>query len=100
MQPLLNRIERAAELMSTNGCKYAAGLTTENKRICFLFSYRMWRHRRTQLMNRSIYVIKQRRLSELRETEGAGKAKVRHAELETKQHEDHLRHFQVTEDQH
>jgi hypothetical protein len=33
--------------------------------------------------------------SEEREAEGASKAKSRHAELETRQHEDHLRHFQV-----
>lgn len=33
--------------------------------------------------------------SEERESEGATKAKVRHAENETRQHEDHLRHFQV-----
>ena len=32
---------------------------------------------------------------EIREAEGAAKAKIRHAELETRQHEDHLRHFQV-----
>lgn len=34
--------------------------------------------------------------SEERETVGATKAKVRHAEHETRLHEDHLRHFQVT----
>ena len=34
---------------------------------------------------------------ELREAEGASKAKIRHAELETRQHEDHLRHFQVND---
>jgi len=40
-------------------------------------------------------VIKTER-TELREAEGASKAKIRHAELETRQHEDHLRHFQKT----
>ena len=33
--------------------------------------------------------------NEERESEGATKAKVRHAENQTRQHEDHLRHFQV-----
>lgn len=33
--------------------------------------------------------------NEERESEGATKAKVRYAENETREHEDHLRHFQV-----
>lgn len=33
--------------------------------------------------------------SEERETQGAVKAKIRYAEHETREHEDHLRHFQV-----
>lgn len=41
------------------------------------------------------YLREKTERSELREAEGASKAKVRHAELETRQHEDHLRHFQV-----
>jgi hypothetical protein len=41
------------------------------------------------------YLREKNEKSEEREVEGAGKAKVRHAENETRQHEDHLRHFQV-----
>lgn len=41
------------------------------------------------------YLREKTERTELREAEGASKAKVRHAELETRQHEDHLRHFQV-----
>ncbi|CAF2937639.1 unnamed protein product, partial [Rotaria sp. Silwood2] len=50
--------------------------------------------RRTNLMTQ--YLREKTERSEERETVGAGKAKVRHAELETRQHEDHLRHFQKT----
>lgn len=49
--------------------------------------------RRTQLTNQHLREKTER--MELREAEGASKAKVRHAELETRHHEDHLRHFQV-----
>lgn len=48
--------------------------------------------RRSQLADQNLKTKIER--SEARETEGAGKAKVRHAEIETRQHEDHLRHFQ------
>ncbi len=41
------------------------------------------------------YLQEKTERTELRETEGASKAKTRHAEIETRQHEDHLRHFQV-----
>jgi len=41
------------------------------------------------------YLREKNERTELREAEGANKAKIRHAELETRQHEDHLRHFQV-----
>jgi len=41
------------------------------------------------------YLREKTERTELREIEGASKAKIRHAELETRQHEDHLRHFQV-----
>ncbi|CAF3830368.1 unnamed protein product [Rotaria sp. Silwood1] len=42
------------------------------------------------------YLREKTEKSEERETVGANKAKVRHAEFETRQHEDHLRHFQKT----
>ncbi|CAF4994130.1 unnamed protein product [Rotaria sp. Silwood1] len=51
-------------------------------------------NRRTNLMNQ--YLREKTEKSEERETVGANKAKVRHAEFETRQHEDHLRHFQKT----
>ncbi len=50
-------------------------------------------NRRTQMMNQ--YLRDKSERTELREAEGATKAKIRHSELETRQHEDHLRHFQV-----
>lgn len=50
-------------------------------------------NRRTQLANQ--YICEKTERTELREAEGATKAKIRHAEVETRQHEDHLRHFQV-----
>jgi len=50
-------------------------------------------NRRSQLASQSLRVKIEK--SEVREAEGASKAKVRHAEIETREHEDHLRHFQV-----
>lgn len=44
------------------------------------------------------YLREKTERTELREAEGASKAKIRHAEIETREHEDHLRHFQVNEE--
>ena len=41
------------------------------------------------------YLREKTERTEEREVEGAGKAKTRYDENETRQHEDHLRHFQV-----
>jgi hypothetical protein len=41
------------------------------------------------------YLREKTEREEEREAEGASKAKIRYAENETRQHEDHLRHFQV-----
>lgn len=41
------------------------------------------------------YLREKTERNEQRETIGATNAKVRYAENETRQHEDHLRHFQV-----
>ncbi|CAF5133219.1 unnamed protein product, partial [Rotaria magnacalcarata] len=51
-------------------------------------------NRRTNLMTH--YLREKTEKSEEREIIGATKAKVRYAEHETEQHEDHLRHFQKT----
>ncbi|CAF1224605.1 unnamed protein product [Rotaria sordida] len=51
-------------------------------------------NRRTNLMNQ--YLNEKTERNEEREVTGANKAKVRHAEHEIRQHEDHLRHFQKT----
>ncbi|CAF0987488.1 unnamed protein product [Adineta ricciae] len=50
--------------------------------------------RRTQLMTQ--YLREKTEREEEREAEGASKAKIHHAEQETRHHEDHLRHFQKT----
>jgi hypothetical protein len=62
----------------------------KNKRKSFSLIIQDVDNRRSQLVNQHL-----RDKSEEYDAEGPSKAKIRHSELDTKQHEDHIRHFEV-----